>query len=338
MVSTVQKIGLFPIKIALKALAATDRLGSIPETVFMAVVALLSMLFLFSTSGNLTVSSLIYIPQGISASLYSPAVQIQNSNVLGAAVKREFPYKISQEEAPYITAKSALVKDVKSNKTLFELDSNEKYAPASTTKLMTALVALDLFDSNEVVGIPAICTTIEGSKAGFSEGQEIPFEEVLDALLVSSSADAACALATTKESYTDFISRMNEKAGQLEMVNTVFTNPIGLDGVNGEHHSTSQDLYKLAFEVTKVDKLKEIVQVKEVQAGGKLLYNTNKLLWEIPQTVGIKTGTTAEAGEVLIYEYKDSDKDLIIIVMGSRDRFVDTRALLYWAQKAFTWK
>jgi D-alanyl-D-alanine carboxypeptidase len=68
------------------------------------------------------------------------------------------------------------------------------------------------------------------------------------------------------------------------------------------------------------------------------VYNTNKLLWEIPQSVGIKTGTTQEAGEVLIYEYRKQPVDLIIIVMGSQDRFSDTKNLLYWTLNNYSWE
>ena len=80
------------------------------------------------------------------------------------------------------------------------------------------------------------------------------------------------------------------------------------------------------------------VLTKELELEPGTIYNTNKLLWEIPNTVGVKTGTTVAAGEVLIYEYKDEIKDVVIIVMGSADRFTDTRNLLNWTFSTFLWE
>jgi len=111
------------------------------------------------------------------------------------------------------------------------------------------------------------------------------------------------------------------------MTQSFFTNPIGLDGDNSSHFSTAQDLFRLANEAMKNETIRQAAKSKEFTIKsiaesyiGKL-ETTNVLLKEIPQTIGVKTGKTTEAGEVLIYEYKDEAKDLVIIVMGSDDRF-----------------
>jgi D-alanyl-D-alanine carboxypeptidase (penicillin-binding protein 5/6) len=137
---------------------------------------------------------------------------------------------------------------------------------------------------------------------------------------------------------------MNEKAKNLGMKKTSFSNPVGLDADGNQvHYSTAKDLYKLASASTSNPLIKDIVSKRyyyietEDQKFTKYITNTNKLLSEIPHTTGIKTGTTAGAGEVLIYEYEADGKDLIIVVMGSSDRFYDTRALLSWTLRSYDW-
>jgi D-alanyl-D-alanine carboxypeptidase len=203
---------------------------------------------------------------------------------------------------------------------------------------MTALVASDLYGLDEEIKVPNFCTTVEGSKAGFSEGETVKVEDLLRALLISSSGDAACTLATGKISYSDFVEKMNNKASEIGMNSTSFTNPVGLDGTDGLNYSTAKDLYLLSRKAMSNELIKNTVNNKEIEIGKRKITSTNKLLWEIPETIGIKTGTTAAAGEVLIYEYADRIKNIEIIVMGSADRFADTKTLLTWTLQSFVWE
>ena len=163
-------------------------------------------------------------------------------------------------------------------------------------------------------------------------------------MLIGSAGDAACTLANGKVSEDEFITLMNNKAVQLGLNSTHFSNAVGLDGADGSNYSTAEDLYKLASKAVDNGIIKDIVKTKNYEIKSlnsdfdARILNTNRLLDEIPQSVGIKTGTTAGAGEVLIYEYKDSTKDLFIIVMGSQDRFADTKTLLNWSLNSFSWK
>ena len=224
---------------------------------------------------------------------------------------------------------------------MYDFNTEEKLAPASTTKLMTAVIALDIYSLDEIITVSGMCTNVEGQKAGLYAGMKISVKDLVNILLINSSGDAACVLSGGATSYIDFVNLMNLKAQKIDMKDTHFTNSIGLDGENGSHYSTAADLYKLAGYAIKNKTIKDIVKTKEYSlkdSSGNFeirVFNTNKLLWEVPETVGIKTGTTQGAGEVLIYEYKLDEKDLIIIVMRSIDRFSDTKALLNWTLESY---
>lgn len=268
-----------------------------------------------------------------------------DANVLGAAsVKKDLPILIAKVAIPEISSKAVLIVDKINNKTLYEKDSNERLAPASTTKLMTALVALDLYSLNDTVTISKKCTQVDSTKAGLPEGTSYRVKDLLNAMLIASSGDVACAFSEGKVQPDEFTYLMNQKASKLGMRSTLFTNPIGLDDDNKANFSSAHDLYKLASAAMDDKLIRQIVRTKEYTISsvddkyiGKL-ETTNKLLSEIPQTIGIKTGTTTDAGQVLIYEYKDDIKDLVIIVMGSEDRFTDVRALLSWIFQSYSWK
>lgn len=158
-----------------------------------------------------------------------------------------------------------------------------------------------------------------------------------------SSGDAGCVLSIGKVSYADFIGLMNQVAKEADLQNTKFTNPIGLDDADGQNLASAEDLAKLGMVAVKNDFIKETVRLKEFELKDldgkydKKLASTNKLLTEIPESVGIKTGTTTGAGEVLIYEYRKDKIDLIIVVMGSSDRFKDVKDSLSWTLNSYEW-
>lgn len=288
-----------------------------------------------------------FVSTGIFSTLYYRSygrTNYNNASVLGGADSRtNKPLKVNTIEFPAATAKSILIADLNSSEILYAYNDMLKFAPASTTKLMTALVALDLFKPDEKVTVPEACTLVEGQKTGLPALSKYTARDLLYSLLVNSGADSACTLATAKTTLVEFVTLMNQKAQTAAMENTYFTNPIGLDGDYGTHYSTAQDLYKLAKISIKTDLIKEIVKTKDYlfdSQDGKYNFkisNTNQLLWLIPESAGIKTGKTYEAGEVLIYEYSDKNKDLIIIVMGSANRFEDTSKLLEWTLESYQW-
>jgi len=208
---------------------------------------------------------------------------------------------------------------------------------------MTALVALDLYKPQDVLAVPEHCTEVEGAKAFFPSGSQFLVNDLIYSMLVGSAGDSACVLASGRVGEDEFINLMNQKAEVVGMNNTYLSNPIGLDNINGGHFSTARDLYKLANIGVTNSFIRQVVStdyfyLKSIDGSyGRTLYNTNSLLWQIPGSVGIKTGTTKDAGEVLIYEFKDDKKDLVIIVMGSTDRFYDVRSLLTWSLLSYSW-
>ena len=268
-----------------------------------------------------------------------------NPSVLGiqADVFLKGPIRVDKLDTPAVSAKSALIVDKGSSKILYELNSSAKFAPASTTKLMTALVALGLYKMDEVLKVSQDCASIDSTKVWLPVGSEFKVKDLMFSLLIASAGDSACVLSIGKVSYDDFVSLMNAKAKEFGMKDTFFTNPIGLDSVDGGHSSNVKDLYKLSVVAMQNPTIQDIVKTKSyalssVDSGFKVnVSNTNKLLWNVPETIGVKTGTTKGAGEVLIYEYKKDVKDLVIIVMGSHDRFSDTKALLDWTLASYSW-
>jgi len=231
----------------------------------------------------------------------------------------------------------------KTKKVFSENNSEIPFAPASTTKLMTALVAIDLYKENDVVTATKECAATESTKLWLPPGTSYEVKDLMYGLLVNSAGDAGCVLATSKVNQEEFVDLMNKKAKEIGLENTNFTNPVGLDGVDGSNYSTVSDLYTLSNQVMKNNILRNIVRTKTYTFSdleGDLtvnLENTNKLLWEIPETIGVKTGRTSGAGEVLIYRYEDGEKDLTIIVMSSEDRFADTKELLKWTLSSYKW-
>lgn len=271
-------------------------------------------------------------------------VGTQNSNVLGTTqTSSARPVLINKKAFPYISAKAHLVIDNNTKKIFSEHNTDITFAPASTTKLMTALVAIDLYKENDVVVATEQCAAVESTKLWLPPGTRYEVKDLMYGLLVNSAGDAGCILATSKVDQEEFVKLMNDKAKKIGLKSTNFTNPVGLDGANGANYSTVSDLYMLSNQVLKNNILRNVVKTKAYtfyDLDGEItvnLENTNKLLWEIPETIGVKTGRTSGAGEVLIYRYDDGEKDLTIIVMSSEDRFADTKELLKWTLSSYKW-
>ncbi len=330
-----QRIGIYTLKILVGVLKFIEDTEKTFIRHFQFNIISLSLIFIFYFANNYSSLSM-----SVLKSLYPN--NYNGGIVLGADDSKNLaPFLLKTIEKPDISAKSALVIDVTSGKILYGLNTDEKLAPASTTKLMTAVIALDIYSLDEKLAVPGVCTNVEGQKAGLYAGMIISVKDLVNVLLINSSGDAACVLSWGVTSYSDFVNLMNLKTQKIGMKNTRFTNSIGLDGENGSHYSTANDLYKLAKYAIKNKTIKDIVKTKEYALDDSSrnfeikVFNTNKLLWDIPETVGIKTGTTQSAGEVLIYEYKTEEKDLIIVVMGSDDRFSDTKELLNWTLESY---
>ncbi len=250
------------------------------------------------------------------------------------------PVSIVRKDAsqPIINAKSGLVMDLKTGTVLYQKDIYQQLPIASLTKLMTVKVILDENPLNEIATVPAEATQVGGSTMFLSTNEKITIHDLLRGALIQSGNDAAVTLAIHNAgSVSAFVDKMNTKALELDLLNTNFSNPMGFDHPN--NYSTAYDLSRLAVEIYKDERIKEIAQTKELKiqsASGNnhSLKNTNALLDSYLELVGLKTGRTAEALGCFV-GITNHDEPHLSVVLGSNDRFLDTKILLDWSQNTF---
>lgn len=240
----------------------------------------------------------------------------------------KFPI-IKTEFVPVISATGAIIMDADSKVVLYSKNPGLRFSTASTTKIMTALTSLDYFKSSDILTVRK--ATDEGSVIGLKPGEQLSFENLLYAMLLPSANDAALAIADNyPQGEQAFIEKMNEKAKSLKLYNTHYADTAGL--VDEGDYTTPFDLARLASFAVKNGMFKKIVATEEktiydTSGFSYNLSNLNKLLG-IDGVNGIKTGYTEEAGQVLVTSKEEKGKTIIIVVMGSLDRFSDTEKLL----------
>lgn len=230
-----------------------------------------------------------------------------------------------------LNAKAYILVDFDTGRILTEKNSDEKRSMASTTKIMTAIVALENGDLSSKVKVSKKSASIGGSSFGLVEGEEISLENMLYGLLLCSGNDAAVAISEHIAGDVEkFVKMMNEKAIQIGALNTNFENPHGLD--SPYHYSTAKDLVKISYYAWQIPKFREIVSTREksISEGNfkRKVYNTNKLLRQFEAVNGIKTGYTGQAGKCLVSSAIKDKLHLISVVLGSNDHFGVSRELL----------
>ena len=243
---------------------------------------------------------------------------------------------------PKTSADSILVLDVPSASILYQKNSHAVHAPASTTKLMTALLIRESYDLSQTIVAPFV-PSIGGARVNLVSGKVYSVYDILQAMLIPSANDAAYILAAQYPGgVSAFVDRMNEKAKEIGMNQTQFENPAGFDDI--VHRTTAYDLALLSLEIMKDPVLAHIVgtqtalitdQDKTVKHS---LQTTNQLLGVVPGIVGIKTGTTSQAGEVLISEYVSDSREILMVVLGSENRYADTTEVLDWVLTSYEWR
>ncbi|MBP9819223.1 D-alanyl-D-alanine carboxypeptidase [Candidatus Woesebacteria bacterium] len=253
------------------------------------------------------------------------------------------PIVRADSQPPEISALAAVVVDEASAAVLYEKNSQLPVAPASTTKLMTALVTRKQFALNQALTVPPIAMTLDGARAGLQQGERLSVHSLLKALLIQSGNDAAVTLASSHEGgIPGFVQSMNQEAGRLHLTATAFQNPIGYDAPG--HTSTAWDLALLSREVMRDPIIRQIVGTPRDRisdtSGGYFhdLVSTHKLLGIDPTVVGVKTGTTEDAGEVLITQFKQREQSVVVVVMGSSDRYADTIKLMDYVARGVEWR
>lgn len=236
-------------------------------------------------------------------------------------------------DADKITASSVLLYDQDTGKILFSKNTEAQIAPASTTKILTAVVALENADVDDVVSIGAEVDNSRGSLMGLVSGEKLPLKDLLYGMFLNSGNDAAAAIAVHIAGSTDaFAEKMNETAQKIGMTNSHFKNPSGLDAEN--HLVTVEDMAKLtSYALSNYPILQEIAQTKTYTISATdsnqehELKNTNKLVYadsgegeivsyEYDYATGLKTGATPNAGNCLVATASKDGQNLILLLYG----------------------
>lgn len=292
--------------------------------------SLASLLILanLSTTGELSSFDPMILPEFDETQLLevNPVPQLKNGDV-----------------APVVDAKAALLMDYDTGLILFEENAQIPLPMASLTKIMTAILILENHELDEVVQIQSNFRGLEGVRIGLSQYEEMTVDNLLHALLIRSAGDAANALAEYHSGSVEaFVEAMNQRALELQLYNTHFANPVGLDD-NG-HHASAYDLAQLTRYAMRLDVFRDIVKKSEATVSstdGKFVYNfdsTNKLLGSYLNILGVKTGTTDAAGQSLINLARGSQgQEVIAIVLNSPDRFQENKSMLDWAFRSYDW-
>lgn len=243
---------------------------------------------------------------------------------------------VQQGRPPQVSAAAAVVVDLDSGITLYARNADVPRPPASTVKIMTALLVLRNADIREKVVVSANAAATGGSRMGLVAGERLTVLDLLYGLLLPSGNDAAMALAEhIAGNEVAFVAQMNLMAAQMGLEHTRFANPHGLDAEG--QYASANDLVRLARAALDYPVFVEIVRTSRARIAGRDLTNTNELLVSYPAADGIKTGTTDAAGECLVASISRRGHRLVAVVMGSRDRYADARALLNYAQDGWRW-
>lgn len=222
---------------------------------------------------------------------------------------------------PTINARSALVMDFDTGTVLYEKNAYRKRPMASTTKIMTAIVAIENCSLDDDVIISDKADRMGGSVMGIKSGSTIKMKDLLFGMMICSGNDAAVAIAEhVGGSVEGFAELMNKKALQIGAYSTSFSNPHGLDAEN--HYTTAYDLAKIARYALNNGTFNEIVRTKEFVYNGRTFRNTNEMLVGYEGADGVKTGYTGLAGRCLVTSATKNDMRFISVVL-----FCDTKNL-----------
>ncbi|WP_295585292.1 D-alanyl-D-alanine carboxypeptidase family protein [uncultured Oscillibacter sp.] len=232
-----------------------------------------------------------------------------------------------QSLAVSTSATSAILMDVDSGRVLYEQNADAKMLIASTTKILTALVAIREGNLTDTVTVSAEAAGTEGSSMYLRAGEELTLETLLYGLLLCSGNDAAVAIAQhVGGSVEGFVRQMNETAAQLGMSNSSFANPNGLD--DPDHYSTARDMARLACAAVNNETLVRIASTKSVTIGGRTMTNHNKLLQYMEGCIGLKTGYTMAAGRTLVSCAQRNGQRLVAVTLQDGNDWADHQALL----------
>lgn len=291
----------------------------------------------------MSISRLIALFLMLCMALPAPAVAAtKKKTTVKRSAPTEKPYvpgpsDVLPANAPSTKAKAVVVIDARTGELLMAKSPDARRAPASTLKIMTALLVAETGQLDKPITIVPSDTYAEPTKLGFKPGDVYTRRQLLQALLVHSMNDAARALARDNAGSLDaFADKMNARADQLGMTNSHFINPNGLPAEG--QYSTARDMAKAARAAYGNFTIRQIVALKSISfryADGRVaeFTNTNKVLRAAPFCNGMKTGYTNAAGKCLIASGSQNGRDVIAVSLGSTSERIwnDSYNLLAWA-------
>ncbi|MEG2353731.1 MAG: D-alanyl-D-alanine carboxypeptidase family protein [Clostridium sp.] len=239
-----------------------------------------------------------------------------------------------------IDARAAIAMDKDTGIVLYEKNSRELIPMASTTKIMTSLVALNYGNIDRKVVISKKSAAIHGSTVGYLEGEEISIRELLYGLMFKSGNDAAVAIAEgVGGSVEEFLKLMNEYAFQIGLRDTHFETPHGLDSEN--HYTTAYDLALLTAKAKNNESFSEIVKSKiidpEQHNFTRGYNNINKLLYQVPEATGVKTGYTGNAGKCLVSSFNVNGHEIIVVTLNCIERWRESEKIFNYVRDNYNY-
>ncbi len=268
-----------------------------------------------------------------------PAAGLKNSSK-NAALQRKAASTQRLQGGLGLTADAAVLIDANSGQVLFEKNAYKRRPPASTTKIMTTILAMEYGKLDDVVTISDKAARVGQATIHLDPGEKLTLENLIEGALVKSGNDACVAISEHIAGLEEiFIRMMNAKAKALGAHDTQFANTNGLP--NAKHYSTAYDLALMARYGMKLPRFSEITRFKEaniefIEPNSILkVRNTNKLLWMYEFADGVKTGTTNAAGKCLVSSATKNGRQLIAVVLDSPGRFSDSIKLLEYGFNNF---
>lgn len=286
---------------------------------------------------------LVIIPQSlklaqghilVSANLETPAPQPQVAGVEKA------PSLTSKGlTAPQFSSAAIIALDFDTGDILYQKNIHQRLFPASTTKITTALIAVDQFRQSDILTvIPE--DIVGGSTMGLQTGEKLSFRSLLYGMLLNSGNDAAFTIASNYPGgLTNFVASMNLRIKELGLSDTHFQNPAGFD--DPQQYTSAYDLSQIALAAAKSQELLTVVATDETSVASldsrvHYLHSLNKLL-NINGVIGFKTGTTEEAGQNFVGLVERGGHKVITVVLNSSDRFNETKNLMDWTYSNYSW-
>lgn len=232
-----------------------------------------------------------------------------------------------------VSAQSAVLICAESGEILFERNADKRLSMASTTKIMTSLLALEAGTPNREIVVTKEMVSVEGTSMGLSAGDSVSLRELVYGMLLQSGNDAANTVAyVIGGSLEGFADMMNARADKIGMKNTNFVTASGLD--DDEHYSTARDMALLAAECLKNPEFAAICSQKTAKLTygnppyARTLTNHNRLLWSYPDSIGVKTGFTKKSGRCLVSAAERGGVTLVAVTLNAPDDWSDHKEML----------